>query len=1072
MSITDPEASSHVEDDDAGDGDQTPLPNRRELWWPIVQALREMGRPASDEEITERVADSLSPTHQQRTVVIPSGRETRLKNRVGWAGLELKHIGVIHRPKPGLRELTTLGLEVNEARIHALRAEYEANKRRNQSAEEPPEGQEQADTPRAWLIRAGRDGDRFDHNIEHGLACLGWDDVPDLRGFSSRQELRDAVRLHYPDSGEGTISSFTSQLWRMRTDVRLGDLVVMPRKRVPEIALGSVTREYWYDEASDVAWGRHVVSVDWKRTEVPKAALNQDLQRSLGSQQTIFTIARDDALWRLQQLLETGEDPGPRSALHLPDLVERFRAETDYPTEAHLEQQRLRAEWAEKLAPENVASLTREDLAAYVSRSVDYGEGEYVKPSASVPGWILKLDDTQYDRLLDSIGDLCLGTDELAARIDRLVGESGASRRDTGTKGFAQGSLNATLAICNPDRFLPLVGHGGTWGFKSMLRKLGLPEPRGSTYGQQVVDANDRLREHLAPHLDDDPQAIGCFLYWLIGQETHGGGDEPDEASDLSSLVERFRAETGYRTEAHEEQERLRAEWAEKLASEHIESLSREDLTAFTNNAVNNGEYVRRVGGVMHWIRRLGEPAFNKLLDNIKYLCWGEDELSVRFDQLYLGDSPRKVKGYAGVNISRTLAICHPDSFLPVHRNAGNWGRNKMLSRLGLPAPRGNTPGQRVVDANNRLREHLEPHFGENTLEMGAFLRWLLELPDTPRPNGQIDLTELAAELLIDVDFLEDIVELLQDKGQVILYGPPGTGKTYLARELAKELARDDSCRALVQFHPSTSYEDFFEGYRPAGTGDDGNVRYELTPGPLARMAEQASVAPDQQHVMIIDEINRGNLPRVLGELLFLLEYRKESVQTLYRSEEPFELPENLWFIGTMNTADRSIALVDAALRRRFHFVPFFPDSGPMAGLLGRWLKAQQPPEPAWVGELVEAVNDELKKELGSSHLLLGPSHFMKEYGSSLDTQRRRLRRIWEYNIEPFIEDQFFGDPDRIAHFRFDAVMGRNGPAAESDVGASDDGDDPESTDGAESEHAAAEGDPGAEPGSTPEDER
>src|SRR3546814_12424614 len=81
---------------------------------------------------------------------------------------------------------------------------------------------------------------------------------------------------------------------------------------------------------------------------------------------------------------------------------------------------------------------------------------------------------------------------------------------------------------------------------------------------------------------------------------------------------------------------------------------------------------------------------------------------------------------------------------------------------------------------------------------------------------------------------------------------------------------------------------------------------------------------------MIIDEINRANLPKVLGEMLFLLEYRHEAVRTLYRPDDTFELPKDLWFIGTMNTADRSIALIDAALRRRFHFVPFFPNSGPM----------------------------------------------------------------------------------------------------------------------------------------------
>ena len=233
-----------------------------------------------------------------------------------------------------------------------------------------------------------------------------------------------------------------------------------------------------------------------------------------------------------------------------------------------------------------------------------------------------------------------------------------------------------------------------------------------------------------------------------------------------------------------------------------------------------------------------------------------------------------------------------------------------------------------------------------------------------------------------------------------------------------------------MQFHPSTSYEDFFEGYRPAETDEDGGIRYKLTPGPLARIAERASES-SEQHVMIIDEINRGNLPRVLGELLFLLEYRDEEVETLYRTEEPFALPDNLRFIGTMNTADRSIALVDAALRRRFHFVPFFPDSGPMAGLLARWLKRED--QPGWIGRLVDAVNDELTRELGGSHLLLGPSHFMKEYGSSADEQHQRLRRIWEYNIEPFIEDQFFGDPEQIDRFRFGSIVSRHRAIIERD---------------------------------------
>ena len=279
-------------------------------------------------------------------------------------------------------------------------------------------------------------------------------------------------------------------------------------------------------------------------------------------------------------------------------------------------------------------------------------------------------------------------------------------------------------------------------------------------------------------------------------------------------------------------------------------------------------------------------------------------------------------------------------------------------------------------------------------------------------------IENLAEKLLLEGrGFLDDLVALLDDKGQAILYGPPGTGKTYLARGLAEALAPDPERRMLVQFHPSTSYEDFFEGYRPE-TGADGALSYRLTPGPLALLAEKAAADPGRRHVMVIDEINRANLPKVLGELLFLFEYREESVRTLYRPDRPFRLPSNLWFVGTMNTADRSIALIDAALRRRFQFVPFFPDRGPASGLLERWLRANN--EPEWVGVLVGIVNDDLTHALGGSHLLLGASHFMKP---GLD--RDRLRQIWEYNIEPFIEDQFFGDPAQIDRFRFDAVWAR-----------------------------------------------
>ena len=169
---------------------------------------------------------------------------------------------------------------------------------------------------------------------------------------------------------------------------------------------------------------------------------------------------------------------------------------------------------------------------------------------------------------------------------------------------------------------------------------------------------------------------------------------------------------------------------------------------------------------------------------------------------------------------------------------------------------------------------------------------------------------------------------------------------------------------------------------------------------------------------MVIDEINRANLPRVLGELLYLLEYRDEWTQTQYRPVEGFVLPSNLWFIATMNTADRSIALIDAAMRRRFHFVPFFPNRAPTQRLLRRWAQ-RNAPEQAWVAEMLDGVNGELEQALGGDHLLIGPSHFMK---LGLDVEG--LRRIWKYNIEPLIEDQLFGRQDAIDNFPpFDTVL-------------------------------------------------
>ena len=213
-----------------------------------------------------------------------------------------------------------------------------------------------------------------------------------------------------------------------------------------------------------------------------------------------------------------------------------------------------------------------------------------------------------------------------------------------------------------------------------------------------------------------------------------------------------------------------------------------------------------------------------------------------------------------------------------------------------------------------------------------------------------------------DNSFLKEIEWLLDEKRQVIFQGPPGTGKTYVAKKMASHLAGSDERVTVVQFHPSYSYEDFVQGYRPALL-ENGQPGFKLRRGPLLRMAKMAGDDPNplSRYFLVIDEINRGNLGKILGELYFLLEYRDEAIRLQYaEDDEPFKLPPNLYIIGTMNTADRSIAFVDLALRRRFSFVDFTIAEEPIEGLLSRWLDANGLGHMNWVADVVVCANEKL----------------------------------------------------------------------------------------------------------------
>ena len=280
----------------------------------------------------------------------------------------------------------------------------------------------------------------------------------------------------------------------------------------------------------------------------------------------------------------------------------------------------------------------------------------------------------------------------------------------------------------------------------------------------------------------------------------------------------------------------------------------------------------------------------------------------------------------------------------------------------------------------------------------------------TPTALGLTNSSALAEQLHLTPEWVSTTLELIEESKQVIFYGPPGTGKTFIIQALANAIAKPENVQ-LIQFHPSFSYEDFFEGYRPKISADEKSMLFEKSPGPLRRMAEKAAANPDESFVLIIDEINRGNLAKVFGELYFLLEYRDKSVELMYSSGEKFKLPENLLLLGTMNTADKSIANLDSAIRRRFQFVSLIPTEGPCDQILPKWLAKNGLPKTS------ATILEKLNAKLADHNLAIGPAYFMKAKTQSDD----EIAKIWKYSILPLLEDYFYGQwDDRKSEFKLE----------------------------------------------------
>jgi 5-methylcytosine-specific restriction protein B len=396
-----------------------------------------------------------------------------------------------------------------------------------------------------------------------------------------------------------------------------------------------------------------------------------------------------------------------------------------------------------------------------------------------------------------------------------------------------------------------------------------------------------------------------------------------------------------------------------------------------------------------------------------------------RFFLLRQGRAPRGLMG-AGLVLSAPVEAPHWDE---ARRNAGDTTltcevefdallpREAVLSiaeleRAGLDAVNwspqtGGTqvPPQLVADLEQVWRDHLRGHL------MIA------------RPEIYTLETLLEDGCFLERSRLERILQRLESKKNLILQGPPGTGKTWLAKRLGQVLVghRGRDRVRVVQFHPNVSYEDFVRGYRPDSEG-----KLRVTDGFFLEAVAAARAQPDEPMVVVIEEINRGNPAQVFGELLTLLEASRRSreyaMDLAYPDPEPgtdrgarrtpLFLPANLYLIGTMNTADRSIAMVDLAFRRRFAFETLTPLLGPS---WVRWLADHGVSErhAARIQTAVTVLNRRIEEHrtLGRDYCI-GHSYFTPHQRLNGDDEAVRLwfTTVVESEIAPLLEEYWFDD--------------------------------------------------------------
>lgn len=624
--------------------------------------------------------------------------------------------------------------------------------------------------------------------------------------------------------------------------------------------------------------------------------------------------------------------------------------------------------------PENIGELAEDDFLSFLNLTNNHHWSGLSRQKQKLKGNIVVIRDT--------LAELFDEKKPISTRFDRTIARIG---------GIGKALATALLLVAYPEKY-------GVWNETSekCLKKFNLwPKfRRGVTNGEKYVLINEILN-NLAKELKVDLWTLDAF-FWGTIQENKSQVEPPvngPKKSNIKVWVEKRQPKKQlYKDDLVYGFGKALLSPRKGKKGRNIYRFMRDvqpgdivlhlsDDEGFSGVSVVASEYQESVGPPNSDLE--GEPIFIVKLHQFEPI----DPLFSRKDFF---EDPGTANALLGIWEQKR----HPVFFT----------RKLQLYQGGYL-----TPGSKdmVKILNGRYKEL-------NKKGMPYIDEWLDD------SSGGYSLLDALENLFIDAKEFSAMRHKLESKKNLILQGPPGVGKTFIARRLAYSIIGKKAPDQIlvVQFHQSYSYEDFIQGYRPQESG------FGLKNGPFYKFAQKAADSPEKTFVIIIDEINRGNISKIFGELMSLIEHDKRSEEyamPLAYSERPFYVPSNLFIIGLMNTADRSLAMVDYALRRRFKFhymKPRFKE-------LGDDLKSKNANKEL-VSELVtkfERINDEIASDslnLGMGYCI-GHSFFCTEDGQKVTTDW--LNSIIESEIAPLLNEYWFDNPqmaeDKIRELEF-----------------------------------------------------